>query len=144
MAKILPLLTKPKGDGPAFHVVAPSLPNYGFSEGVSTRGFAMAQYAETCNKLMLQLGYSEYVTQGGDWGSHTTRTVGYLYPEHCKANHINLVVTGPPTFSQEPLLALQHALQPYSEREVKGLERNRWFNNEGRGMMLSRNRFPTS
>lgn len=36
--KMLPLLTK-AGDGdkegPAFHVVAPSLPNYGFSEGVS-------------------------------------------------------------------------------------------------------------
>ncbi|CAL3971188.1 unnamed protein product, partial [Diplocarpon coronariae] len=25
-------------------------------------------YAETCHKLMLCLGYNEYVTQGGDWG----------------------------------------------------------------------------
>lgn len=37
--------------GPAFHVVALSLPNYGFSEGVKKRGFGLAQYAETCHKL---------------------------------------------------------------------------------------------
>lgn len=50
---------------PAFDVVAPSLPNFGFSEGPKKRGFAMEQYAETMNKLMLKLGYDEYVTQGG-------------------------------------------------------------------------------
>jgi hypothetical protein len=57
-----------EGDGinaPAFHIVAPSLPNFGFSESTKKRGFALAQYAETLNKLMLKLGYSEYVTQGG-------------------------------------------------------------------------------
>lgn len=42
----------PLGDGdgvssPAFHIVAPSLPNFGFSEGPKKRGFAMEQYAET-------------------------------------------------------------------------------------------------
>lgn len=56
---MLPLL---KGDNgsPAFHVVAPSLPNFGFSDAVKTKGFSTDQYAETCHKLMLQLGYSEY------------------------------------------------------------------------------------
>lgn len=53
---------------PAFDVVVISLPNYGFSEGPKKRGFAINQYAETCNKLMLKLGYDEYATQGGDWG----------------------------------------------------------------------------
>jgi pimeloyl-ACP methyl ester carboxylesterase len=84
---ILDLLAKP--GGPAFHIVAPSLPNYGFSEGPKERGFALAQYAETCHKLMLSLGYNEYVTQGGDWGFWVTRAIGALYPEHCKASHIN-------------------------------------------------------
>jgi pimeloyl-ACP methyl ester carboxylesterase len=60
--KLLPLL---KGDGssPAFHVVAPSLPNFGFSSGVKQPGFKLEQYAEVCHKLMLQLGYNEYGTQ---------------------------------------------------------------------------------
>jgi pimeloyl-ACP methyl ester carboxylesterase len=56
------------GDGvesPAFDLVAPSLPNFGFSEGTKERGFALGQYAETLHKLMLKLGYNEYVTQGG-------------------------------------------------------------------------------
>lgn len=59
VTKLLPML---QGDDsqPAFHVVAPSLPNFGFSSGVTKRGFGWAQYAETFNKLMLKLGYSEY------------------------------------------------------------------------------------
>lgn len=64
--KIFPKLLE--GDGvkePAFDVVIVSLPNFGFSEGPKTRGFAIEQYAEICNKLMLKLGYGEYVTQGG-------------------------------------------------------------------------------
>jgi pimeloyl-ACP methyl ester carboxylesterase len=65
--KILRPLAEPEDPkAPAFHVVALSLPNYGFSEGSKKKGFALAQYAETCNKLMLKLGYNEYVTQGGD------------------------------------------------------------------------------
>jgi len=56
---MLPLLKG--GDGrPAFHVVAPSLPNFGFSDGVRKKGFALPQYAETCHKLMLSLGYDKY------------------------------------------------------------------------------------
>jgi hypothetical protein len=61
--KILPLLTKSSSPAnPSFHIVAPSLPNFGFSQGVSKRGFVLAQYAETCHKLMLRVGYAEYVT----------------------------------------------------------------------------------
>jgi pimeloyl-ACP methyl ester carboxylesterase len=62
------LANPPSPDAPAFHFVALSLPNYGFSAGSRKKGFALAQYAETCNRLMLKLGYKEYVTQGGDWG----------------------------------------------------------------------------
>ena len=58
--RILPLLTKGGKDKPAFHVVAPSLPNFGFSEGPKKIGFGLRQYAETCHKLMLQLGYEKY------------------------------------------------------------------------------------
>lgn len=88
--KLLPLLTEASPDHPSFHVVAPSLPNFGFSEAATKRGFRGDQYAEVVNKLMLALGYDEYgacgracwpvvvgadvrcwgvVVQGGDWGS---------------------------------------------------------------------------
>ncbi|TVY30798.1 putative epoxide hydrolase [Lachnellula hyalina] len=137
---ILPLLADPAG--PAFHIVAPSLPNYGFSSSVKTRGFAAKQYAETCHKLMLSLGYNEYVTQGGDWGFFITRTIGHLYPASCKASHINLVVASAPSFTANPLLALQHTLTPYTAQEKAGLARTAWFGAEGRGYFVEQSTKP--
>jgi hypothetical protein len=60
VTKLLPLLEDENGDGPAFHVVAPSLPNFGFSSGVTKRGFGVEEYGQVCHKLMLKLGYDEY------------------------------------------------------------------------------------
>jgi pimeloyl-ACP methyl ester carboxylesterase len=71
--KLLPLL-KGEGGSPAFHVVAPSLPNYGFSGVVKKPGFALEQYAEVCHKLMLQLGYTEY----GHY-FHSNRAISVAY-----------------------------------------------------------------
>lgn len=60
VSKLLPLLTKGGKDSPAFHVVAPSLPNYGFSSVVTKKGFNLPQYGEACHKLMQKLGYRKY------------------------------------------------------------------------------------
>lgn len=57
--KVLPLLTDPD-QGPSFHVVAPSLPNFGFSDEVTKPGFGIPQYAEAMHNLMLRLGYDKY------------------------------------------------------------------------------------
>jgi pimeloyl-ACP methyl ester carboxylesterase len=138
---ILPLLAQ--DGGPAFHVVAPSLPNYGFSEGPKKRGFAAAQYAETCHKLMLKLGYDEYVTQGGDWGFTITRAMGHIYgPKHCKASHINMFMVGPPTFKRNPIYAFQHAITPYSEAEKEQFARAKWFSREGMGYFMEQSTKP--
>lgn len=59
VTKILPLLKGSNGH-PAFDVVAPSLPNFGFSGKVLRGGFGMEQYADCMHKLMIQLGYNEY------------------------------------------------------------------------------------
>lgn len=60
VTKLLKSLNGNDDHHPAFHVVAPSLPNFGFSSGVTRRGFGLAQYAETLHKLMLKLGYDNY------------------------------------------------------------------------------------
>ena len=44
--KILPLLLKASPNYPAFHVVALSLPGFGFSTAPSKKGFRLPQYAE--------------------------------------------------------------------------------------------------
>ena len=78
VTKLLPLLIQGGSDSPSFHVIAPSLPNFGFSEGVkkvraflftvygslssSQKGFGIEQYAQAMNAVMLALGYEEYGT----------------------------------------------------------------------------------
>lgn len=58
--KLLEPLTKPDEGQPAFHVVAPSLPGFGFSEAAKKKGFRTKQMAEIFNKLMQNLGYDQY------------------------------------------------------------------------------------
>lgn len=65
--KILNTLASSNTNGPSFHVVVPSLPNFGFSSRVSKPGFGLRQYSEVCHKLMQSLGYKQYACQGGDW-----------------------------------------------------------------------------
>ncbi|KAG6120507.1 hypothetical protein E4U13_006424 [Claviceps humidiphila] len=133
VAKILSLLTE-SSQGPSFHVVAPSLPNYGFSDGVTKRGFGIAQYAETCHKVMLTLGYDTYVTQGGDWGFFITRMMSALYPAHCLACHINMIaVRGPPTLTRNPLAYLQDRFTSAGSHPPHFRERSEWFVKEGQG-----------
>lgn len=106
------------------------------SEGPKQKGFGLKQYAETLQRLMQSLGYQKYVTQGGDWGFYITRAMGLLFPESVMASHINMIRASAPTWTSNPLLALQHAIQPYSERDRKGLERSKWFADEGSGYRL--------
>jgi pimeloyl-ACP methyl ester carboxylesterase len=53
----------------AFHVVAPSLPGFGFSMPVRETGWEMARTARAFAELMDRLGYERYGAQGGDVGS---------------------------------------------------------------------------
>lgn len=131
-------LTVSKNNSPAFHVIAPSLPNYGFSSGVKKRGFAIEQYAETCHKLMLQLGYEKYVTQGGDWGWYITRTMSLLYPSHVLATHFNMDVGDAPgssTSEPDEFTAYQTSTDS-TTREVEGAKRTAWFDNDSYGYNL--------
>ncbi|KAI1794397.1 epoxide hydrolase [Ganoderma leucocontextum] len=109
--KLLPLLTAGGTDHPSFHVVAPSLPGFDFSEAPNKPGFKGRQYAELLNKLMLSLGYNEYVYQGGDWGHFLgTHVVFYHGHQHVKAWLTNMPVSSPPTLTQFPLLYIRSML----------------------------------
>jgi Epoxide hydrolase N terminus len=46
VTKMLPLLTATEAGHPSFHVVAPSLPGYAWSQAPSKRGFRSMHYAE--------------------------------------------------------------------------------------------------
>lgn len=82
------------------------------------------------------------VTQGGDWGTVITRIMGLLYPEYVQASHINMVRSHAPTFSSNPILAAQHTLTPYSQRDKNGLARSNWFLKEGSGYRMEQGTKP--
>lgn len=71
-----------------------------------------------------------------------TRSIGALYPAHCKASHINMIIAGPPKWATSPFAALQHALIPYTEAEKRGLKRTNWFMKEGSGYRYLQNTKP--
>lgn len=54
-------------DSPSFHVVAPSIPGFGFSDTSKVEGFGLRETAEVFDKLMRKLGYSRYVVYGSNW-----------------------------------------------------------------------------
>ncbi|THU96123.1 alpha/beta-hydrolase, partial [Dendrothele bispora CBS 962.96] len=143
--KILPLLVQASPDGkfPSFHVVAFSLPGYGFSEAPKKPGFLASHYAEIGNKLMLALGYNEYVTQGGDWGALITRKIAQIYGgKHSKAWHTNMPFGVPPTLTSQPLTYLSHLFLPYTASEKLGFARSAEFQKEGTGYFLEQSTQP--
>ncbi|MET0666092.1 MAG: epoxide hydrolase, partial [Acidimicrobiales bacterium] len=75
-----------------FHVVAPSLPGYGFSEPTRTPGWDPTRMAQAFIELMARLGYDRYGVQGGDWGSQVGTRIAVLDPDHCVALHLNMAI----------------------------------------------------
>jgi epoxide hydrolase len=92
--EVIPRLTDPESyggrAGDAFHVIAPSLPGYGFSEAPRSPGWDVPRIARAFTELMARLDYPDYLAQGGDWGAQVTTWIGALDPEHCTAIHLNM------------------------------------------------------
>lgn len=55
---------------PAFHVVCPSIPGYGFSGPTHGRGWNGRRISGAFADLMEALGYPSYAGAGGDWGAN--------------------------------------------------------------------------
>ncbi|KAF9884173.1 hypothetical protein FE257_002231 [Aspergillus nanangensis] len=130
--KLIPLLINGDENQPAFHLVAPSLPNFGFSSAVKKKGFGLAQYAEAMHAVMITLGYNEYVVQGGDWGSMIARIMAHRYSEHTKAVHVNFLPVAPPYPWKSPLVFLQSLLTiPFSAKDKGNLAVTQHYLSQG-------------
>jgi pimeloyl-ACP methyl ester carboxylesterase len=86
-------LTDPRAHGgdpaDAFHLIAPSLPGFGFSAPLAEAGWEAARTARAWVELMRRLGSERYVAQGGDIGAGVTGMLGALDPEGVIATHVN-------------------------------------------------------
>src|SRR2546426_7507491 len=73
LLKIIDPLTNPTAHGAsasdAFHLVIPSIPGFGFSAKPTTTGWDPAHIARAWVVLMKRLGYTQFVSQGGDFGA---------------------------------------------------------------------------
>ncbi len=92
--EVIPRLTEPES-GMAFHVVAPSLPGFGFSGKPAQTGWGIEQIAQVWAQLMQRLGYQRWVAQGGDWGAAVTTMIGAQAPQGCAGIHVNMPLGRP-------------------------------------------------
>ncbi len=123
--KVFGPLTDPAAHGgdpaDAFHVVAPSLPGYGFSDKPTGTGWGIERIGRSFATLMAALGYDRYVAQGGDWGSMITASIVAQDPEHCSGIHMNMPVAMPDPATMNDLTATEQqalaALQHYQDKD---------------------------
>lgn len=98
----------------AFHVVAPSIPGYGFSGPTRTKGFGLMRAAAVNSRIMEVLGYGRYFAQGGDFGSAISSRMAMLHPDRMIGLHLNFIL-GKPADPDKPLAGL-------TERETAALQ----------------------
>jgi len=98
--KVIEPLTHPGDPADAFHVVAPSLPGYGFSDKPAAPGWSTKRIAATWAELMARLGYQRYGAHAGDWGSPITMHLAAQDPEHVAGIHLTMPVVPPAVFGE--------------------------------------------
>ena len=125
--KIIEPLTNPTAHGgqaqDAFHVIAPSLPGFGFSDKPAERGWNADRIARAWAELMQRLGYDRYVAQGGDWGSVVTTEMARQRPVGLAAIHLNM-----PFVIPHPI-----PTQGLSAEEQRAVDRYQRFLSDGFG-----------
>ncbi|KAK1675868.1 epoxide hydrolase [Colletotrichum godetiae] len=119
-----------------YHVIVPSLPNYGLSGGPIDIELTLETAARLMNELMITLGFdSGYVAQGGDIGSFLARILSANHPQ-CKAFHINMLAPS----SQDELLTTVNI----TEAEAQHVQRMLNFSATGSSYILEHGLRPST
>ena len=93
----VPLLTNPQASGidaPAFDLVIPSLPGYGFSERPASTTYRTV--ARLWHTLMHGLGYERYGAGGGDFGAGVATYMAIENPAPLIGLHLTTLELWPP------------------------------------------------
>ncbi len=93
--KVIGPLSDPAPDAPAFHLVIPSLPGYGFSDKPIATGWGVEKIADAWITLMRRLGYDRFFAQGGDWGAAVTTAMAIAAPSELAGIHLNMPLVFP-------------------------------------------------
>jgi pimeloyl-ACP methyl ester carboxylesterase len=114
--KVVGPLTEPAGGGPAFHVVCPSLPGYGFSDKPAEPGWGVERIGRAWVELMAGLGYERFAAQGHDWGTSVSTAIAQHAPDRVIGLHLV-----PPLAAPDP--ATLDDLTDAERRSLADLER---------------------
>jgi pimeloyl-ACP methyl ester carboxylesterase len=121
LLSLAPLLTDPAAHGiagPAFDVIIPSLPGYGFSERPARTGVTCRSTAALWHALMRGLGYTRYGGYGTDFGASVATYMGLDDPAPMIGIHVSNLDVRPYTGPDA---------RPLSEAERAYLARNEAF-----------------
>lgn len=98
--KLIGPLTDPEAHGgesiDSYHVIAPSLPGFGFSGAPKDSGYSPERIALLLAGLMQALGYERYALAGGDWGAVINSHHANHFPERLIGLHSNMLLASPP------------------------------------------------
>lgn len=133
--KIIPMLTDPASYGgnpeDAFDVIVPSVPGFGFSNGLKRTGISNSHIAGLWATLMTEhLGYRKFAAAGGDVGSGVTRYLAFNHPELLSGIHltdIGLI---------KNLLAVQDKSGLTEEEQLHIRNTSQWIAEEGGYMQI--------
>jgi len=117
------------GSAPAFDLVIPSLPGFGFSGPVTEPGWGSRRIAGALAELMARLGYERYGAQGGDFGAFVAPDLGRVDPDHVIGVHVNAATMGFIPFGDIP----EQDLATFSPAEKERAQRLQGFLAEGNG-----------
>ncbi|MET1075433.1 MAG: epoxide hydrolase family protein [Umezawaea sp.] len=97
--KVVGPLTDPAAHGgdsrTAFHLVVPSMPDFGFSGKPVEPGWTLASTADAWITLMDRLGYDRWGAQGGDLGAGVTDAIARKAPAGLVGMHLNFAMFFP-------------------------------------------------
>ena len=113
-------LTEPEASGdPAFHLVIPSLPGFGFSGPTRSAGWNRFRTARAWATLMARLGYERYGAVGNDAGSMIAPELGRVDGAHVLGVHVTQLFSFP---SGDPA-----EFEGMSAADLAATEHLQWF-----------------
>lgn len=116
---VIAALTEPAADQPAFHLVIPSLPGYGFSGPTREPGWNLDRTVRAWAELMRRLDYRRYGAIGNDAGSMISPELGRVDAEHVVGVHVTQLFSFP---SGDPA-----EFEGMSEADGAAMAHLKWF-----------------
>ena len=101
---------------PAFHVVVPSLPGYGFSDPPARPGWNIHRIAAAWAALMDRLGYSRFIALGSDWGTSVSTCLALNHGDRLIGLHLIPPLVPPPAAGETLTEPERTAIRRLEER----------------------------